>query len=552
MAGPDRRIAAAATNLLRNSKEIDMKVIRAAAYIFFCLLLATPASALADDKGSSKCEACSNCAETGGHKFDLVFDLSRDAATGNKIRGPATIKLVNANVLRYDIQVGAKVTWSAGPKIDLTFIPKISEPAAKPAQPAAAATEAAKAKAQRALTDANNLAPTAKPPSALQKAWEDILTDWDADEEELGGIRGDILRITSEVNDVSSRTLALVTSSDATLQAGGAKALADSVTELIKPISQATQEMWPDKRVNDLAIKLRLLTNRLVELPSKYPVDWASWRAENDQMNGRIYDQLKARLDTLVTVVQGLTSASDEAKKFAEAKDGLARWGVIFAGISVSREAAFCIIYRVSCSFTFDSNKETLVSVVKRDRLSVAKASDKDTSTASGKEGAIEIVTVVCSSPLSVSAGFGFSTIDEKEFVFIQSTKAVVGANGATTQKAINLFGFKNNSSFRTLPVLLLNTRLWEPSDWFAIHASAGAAVDIKTGQAGTDIEYIVGGSFSFWRSMFVTPALHIGRVPTLVGGFTLGQEVPEGIKEPPVEKAWKKGFAVTFTYRIR
>jgi hypothetical protein len=76
--------------------------------------------------------------------------------------------------------------------------------------------------------------------------------------------------------------------------------------------------------------------------------------------------------------------------------------------------------------------------------------------------------------------------------------------------------------------------------------------VDVKSGEGGTDLEYIVGPSFSFMRTLFITPGLHIGRVPKLAGGFKLDQEVPEGISEPPIEKAWKSGFVVTFTYKIR
>ena len=116
----------------------------------------------------------------------------------------------------------------------------------------------------------------------------------------------------------------------------------------------------------------------------------------------------------------------------------------------------------------------------------------------------------------------------------------------------INRFGFNNRSSFRTLPVILLNTRFYEPNDLFAIHASAGAAVDIKTGETGTDVEFIVGPSISFWRTLFITGGFHIGREPKLVGGFEIDDEVPEGVSSPPIEKAWKRGAAITFTYKIR
>jgi hypothetical protein len=51
---------------------------------------------------------------------------------------------------------------------------------------------------------------------------------------------------------------------------------------------------------------------------------------------------------------------------------------------------------------------------------------------------------------------------------------------------------------------------------------------------------------------MFFTAGVHIGRVPKLAGGFEIGQEVPEGIDEPPLEKAWKPGFIFAVTFKLR
>lgn len=135
--------------------------------------------------------------------------------------------------------------------------------------------------------------------------------------------------------------------------------------------------------------------------------------------------------------------------------------------------------------------------------------------------------------------------------VLAMSMLMVLGAviaNGETTQTVISRSGFRNKSSFRPRPVLLLNTRVWEPRDTFALHLSTGAAVDVRTGQRGTDLEHIVGPSISFWRSLFITPGLHFGRVNEWAGSFELDQEVPTGISEPPIEKSWKKAFVTTFT----
>ncbi|HEY0377879.1 MAG TPA: hypothetical protein VGC87_13225, partial [Pyrinomonadaceae bacterium] len=223
-------------------------------------------------------------------------------------------------------------------------------------------------------------------------------------------------------------------------------------------------------------------------------------------------------------------------------QQSLSAWRDIFNEAHEQGESYFELPYvEAGCGFAFDQNKETEVMLVKKDRLAAADSDPVEQS----------LVTVVCSSPLSISGGFGMSRIAEREFVFVPSTKSVT-ENGQTTTKVINRFGFKNNSSFRMIPLLLLNTRIKEWNDTVALHMSAGAGVDIKTGEAGTDVEFVAGPTLSFKRTMFVTAGVHFGRVPKLAGGFEVGQEVPEGIDQPPIEKAWKPGFVIAVTYKLK
>lgn len=471
----------------------------------------------------------------------VTVDAATEQFSGDKVRGPATIQLNNLNVLRYDIKVGRDVTFTAGPDLKLPFIPPVPEPTPKANQGSGGTVPA----------PGGNFATVAC--STIPACFDEAVGSLnDIEKEKDTDVNQQINTVSGLVNRVKSDLESLVSASDSILATAGAQAVVSNVTNLLAPgpagaatIDNALNAEWPDDKIEDLISRLNILRNTLIALPTRSlnGQDFSTWKQV--PANKTAYEGAFARITELQTQLDGLKSTNSNnaaGVAFRDAKNKLSLWKPILVGVRDGGVTSFSRTVKVGCGFAFDTTKETKVKIVKRDRLADAGAQPVSE----------EIVDVVCSSPLSVSAGFGFSSIDEQEFVFVPSTKTVTDASGQTSQVVINRFGFKNNSSFHTLPVLLLNTRLWEPTDWFALHASAGAAVDIKTGQGGTDLEYIVGPSVSFWRSFFVTPGLHIGRVPKLAGGFALGQEVPTGVSEPPVEKAWKKGFVVTFTYKVR
>jgi hypothetical protein len=362
-------------------------------------------------------------------------------------------------------------------------------------------------------------------------------------------VNAKITAISADVNRAKADVESLVAASDSILATGGGvPALLGALTPILGggggpgTINTALNTSWPDTEIENLLGRLNILKNDLLTLPTM-PIAGQSFDNWYQQSPGNkaAYDAARARIEELQTQLVGLKSSSTAGSAFQATQNKLSLWKPILIGVQTGGAAGFTQVVKVGCGFAFDSTKETKVKIVKRDRLA-----DPGAATTSD-----EVVTVVCSSPLSVSAGFGFSNVDEREFVFVPSTKTTT-TGGQTNQTVISRFGFRNKSGFRTLPVLLLNTRIWEPNDILALHLSTGAAVDIKTGEGGTDLEYIVGPSISFRRSFFITPGLHIGRVPKLAGGFSLDEEVPTGISEPPLEKTWKKGFVVAFTYKVR
>jgi hypothetical protein len=455
------------------------------------------------------------------------INAATDVVSGEKVRGPAEIHIRNLNILRYDIQIGQTVTFTPGPNLTLPFIPPIP-------------TEPAQTTGGAGLMGGTTIEARFR---SLQARLNTIET------ERVTRVQIPIVTAIAATNNAKDNLESLLLASDSVLVTGGGPdALIAATRRLVEPvgtssIDNALNQSWPDIAIEDLLGRLDVLENSVLTLPTADPGGGPTWSDWYQGGNKTSYDAVVARIDELQSLLTGLRSATNaQAIAFRSAQSKLREWRIILVGVITGGPQGFSRTFKVGCGFAFSDNRETKVEILKRDRLAEPGAAVTRQ----------EVVTVVCSSPLSVSAGFGFSFVDEREFVFVPSTKMVTGENGQTSEVVINRFGFKNRSSFRTLPVLLLNTRIYENSDLFAVHFSGGAAVDVKTGEGGTDLEYIVGPSFSFMRTLFITPGLHIGRVPTLAGGFKLDQEVPQGISEPPIEKAWKTGFVVTFTYKIR
>lgn len=153
--------------------------------------------------------------------------------------------------------------------------------------------------------------------------------------------------------------------------------------------------------------------------------------------------------------------------------------------------------------------------------------------------------SLTCASPFAVSAGVEFSTIPSSEF-------AIVKSSGGTGSTSINKFGYSSNSSFHPLPVAIAHVRIWESQNQkYAFHVSAGASGNIQgQNSGGSSAEFITGGSFSFFRTMFLTAGLHIGTRNSLAGGFKIGDTVPSDVTTVPVSKSYTTGFglAITFT----
>ena len=151
-------------------------------------------------------------------------------------------------------------------------------------------------------------------------------------------------------------------------------------------------------------------------------------------------------------------------------------------------------------------------------------------------------------SPLSISAGIGFSTIRDRR-VIRQPFAKDDGTIGAR-------FGEENTSKLRPSALVMLNASLRR----FNMFAKGDGSFALSTGlvlsnrNGTTEAEFIVGPSIGFLSNrVFFTFGYHAARVEQLGGGFKLGDEIPANITDPlPVERNWKGAFMFGVTYKLR
>jgi len=442
---------------------------------------------------------CAPAPAAAQRRVSRTIDASIDRGTGEKVRGPATITLRNLNVLRYEIAIGKDVHFTAGPDLaGLPFIPVI--PSAGEAKEGAASS-----------------------PASSDAAIGRIRAMVTGVETTYGTLRGRVTERTRLVAGAASRLDALLRSSDAVLQTNGVAALLSRLREL--KLEEGTAAAWP------IGAELETELVRLAAIESELSAV-AAPQAGSADASAHAY--LKARIPQLRTALEAFRDSGEIATAFRRSQDDLRRWQQITQSIVDGEGGSFERVIPSDCGFQFDSTKEAKLELVTRDRL-----------TANAPEVRRELVTVVCSTPLSVSGGFGFSFVDEATF-------ALVASKPDSGDTAVAKFGVSARSTYRPLPALLLNTRMYEADDVWSIHASGGAVVDISTGEAGTDIEFIIGPTLAIGRTFFVTAGWHWGRVEKLAGGFSEGDTVPQGMTTPPIEKSWSKHFALLATWKLR
>jgi hypothetical protein len=196
----------------------------------------------------------------------------------------------------------------------------------------------------------------------------------------------------------------------------------------------------------------------------------------------------------------------------------------------------FSTSFSAGCDYTFASTKQNAIKLTQIDNLP-----DK---TAAAPVDVISLV-MECASPFNVSAGVEFSAIPTREFAI----QPVATPPGSTT--TTNEFVLTSKSNFHPLPIGMVSTRLCEPNEFVSFHLSFGVSGNFNSQNAGgSSAEFLIGPSIAFFRTMFLTPGLHIGKKSMLGDGFVLGDPVPPNITTPPIQTGYRAGFgfAITFT----
>ena len=461
------------------------------------------------------------------------------STTGEIIEGPACVQ-VSVNALRYSAALVKTITFTAGPNLT-SVLPE----AGKTTGEAAGAPGRNVQTLEQAFTQIYQRV-NAKAPNGPQDPPQGIADQFYA------GRQAQNRRISAAVDNYLTKLKNTIIQSDELLHTGQAPGVlklvksADFQSALQDAIDTASS--W--KTTEDILVTIHGVQQDLSALPQLFarpvsgvtagsnPCDTAAWQEWFTQCGGESrYKMLQDQLAKLEKDALEMASGSDEAQKIGRKAGLLVYWQNLISGLD---EKSFQVEAEAGCGVLFNKNKQTAIKLLLTDRVALF---DGQTPQQQVKD---PLVTVECGSPFSISAGVGFSTIEDRAFALVKSAPPP----GQPT--SVVRFGESSRSSVHPMPLAMAHARV---HDWddnrYALHVSFGVAAAIK-GQdsGGSNAEYLTGLSVSFFRTIYLTGGLHIGQQASLAGGFKVGDIVPSDITEPPVQKGYKTGFgfAITFT----
>lgn len=169
-----------------------------------------------------------------------------------------------------------------------------------------------------------------------------------------------------------------------------------------------------------------------------------------------------------------------------------------------------------------------------------------DDAASTGKSSQIQnFMTITCTTPFAASAGVELVTvIRNQEF-------GIIKAPGGPNNTSINKYGYVTDEPVHAIPIVVASMRAIEfHNKVYALHYSLGVAGNIQSqGSGGSSVEFLPGGSISFFRTMFLTFGPHIGYKPVLAGGVKVGDTVATDVATPQVTKTTAVGFGIAITF---
>jgi hypothetical protein len=183
-------------------------------------------------------------------------------------------------------------------------------------------------------------------------------------------------------------------------------------------------------------------------------------------------------------------------------------------------------------------------------RLPVTGSSKKK---AAAESGAAELETytdtLYVGQPIfSISAGMAYSPLRQQSFQPIIGFARDRDGNLTGGETFTKIVGFNENSDGRFLPMALLNTRI-KSNDQFGLHFSLG--ITAKRTDEKTDVEYLIGPSFSFMRNQIMfTAGAYAGKQQKIAGDLFVNAPLSSGLTlTTEREYHFKPGIA--FSYRL-
>jgi hypothetical protein len=369
--------------------------------------------------------------------------LQKDTSTQN-----TCVEFTNLNTLKYRVEFNEERTTTAGPDISsLPFLPKITPTTASAVTPAASSTPSPASPVVAALmarTAGNDKAAAANRLGGelhlLDERFNNVRNNLSQAEETLRTtVEDPINDAVAKVQDAHKASLRLANGADVYLQSGSMNTLLGEVAAVKNAIDGAMAKTWPAAEIGNVLRILNDLTTQLEDLrfdnQGNQDVSqeaWAEWIGNNQDRYNHVRDRI-AELKTKVNTIGAGAGA------FSDSKNVLAEWQLIITNVNNQGEAAFRQEAFVSCHNDEGENQSSKLTISKTDRTSSNQAA-----------ATREVLTVNCYSRVALTAGFNFSTLDEKEFSVVQSA-------GSQPGTVVKKFGFTSRSSFRPNPLMLLN-----------------------------------------------------------------------------------------------
>jgi hypothetical protein len=473
-------------------------------------------------------------------KVTVVIDLNGNPnSKGRSVEGPACVE-VYFNPLYGPVTLQTNETRTPGPDLGATL--GTTAKAEKPAT-GTRLNVVIFAPADAAVT----------PPTEIQKAFETIRktvedaqqranqlsTDWSAALTAQEQVISDLKNLLNQVAGIDPSTPALSQAVESIANAALLKHVDDAIDKQLSyhPSDSAAAPLLP---------LLHKLQSQLSALPIEYSNGSSAWTEWYDK-NKAAYDALaKSIQDAIDTAIPYATGK--DADKALRAKAGIVNyWKARLDALGIKTGATvnllpFSVVrVNVLCSGVFNFNSSTAISLVLIDQRPTLDGNAPTSKTLD------PFITVTCASRISVTAGAGFSTIQQKSFAIVKSAG---GQNGA----AVNKFGTLSDSRLNPMPMALAHARFWD-SDGHLIgwHSTFGVAGKFQGQESGgSAAEFLIGSSVSIARAVYFSFGLHIGTRSELAGGYHENDAVPAEITslQGQVKHSYTPGFgfAISFT----